>query len=226
MGVSGAEGSLAIAAAAPFLAPEKMVPQRQEAVLAVDGRDIGREILGDVPGLAAYRAELARIKKEMDSNRIVVQGMRPARWEAERGALKPKMCIGRDAAARGGAYVWTPGEAGGRGGGPGSVSWQLQVKDPGAYRLWGRVFAPTPDDDSFFVSANAGLYARSGTRGAIVLPRTDWHIGAGRGWRWREFPVDIVLPKGPVVLTLHTREDGAKIDVLALTDDMAFHPAD
>ena len=226
VGVRGMEGPLAIAAAAPFLTPERMVPQQQEAVLAVDGRDIGREILGDVPGLAAYREELARVKKEMDSNRIVVQGMRPARWEAERGAVKPKMCIGKDATARGGAYVWTPGEAGGRGSGHGSVSWQLQVKDPGTYRLWGRVLAPTPDDDSFFVSANAGLYTRIGTRGDIVLPRTDWHLGSGPIWRWREFPVDVVLPKGPVVLTLHTREDGAKIDVLVLTDDTAFHPAD
>ena len=100
------------------------------------------------------------------------------------------------------------------------------MKDPGTYRLWGRVLAPTPDDDSFFVSANAGLYTRIGTRGDIVLPRTDWHLGSGPIWRWRGFPVDVVLPKGPVVLTLHTREDGAKIDVLVLTDDTAFHPAD
>ena len=215
----GAEGALALAAAAPFAAPERIEPLPSPAVLAVDGRDIGREILGHVPGLAEYRAELERMKREMEANRIVVQNLRPVRWEAEKGVVKPKMRVGRDAAARGGAYVWTSGEAGGRGGGPGSVSWQLEVKDPGTYRLWARVQSPTPDDDSFFVSVNAGDFAKLGTRGAFVLPRTEWHLGQWRDWTWREFPVDITLSKGPVVLTLHTREDGAKVDALALTDD-------
>ena len=40
----------------------------------------------------------------------------------------------------------------------------------------------------------------------------------------RNAPVDLTLPKGPVVLTLHTREDGAKIDTLILTNDTAFQP--
>ena len=193
-------------------------------MLAVDGRDIGLEILGHVPGLAEYRAELERMKKEMEANRIVVQKIRPARWEAEKGVVTPKMCVAKDNAASGGAYVWTPGEIGGRGCCPGSVSWQLEVKEPGTYRLWARVLAPTPEDDSFMVSANVGDFARSGTRGPVVLPRTDWHLGQSPNWTWREFPVDMTLPKGPVVLTLHTREDGAKIDNLILTNDTTFQP--
>jgi hypothetical protein len=104
------------------------------------------------------------------------------------------------------------------------VSWQLEVKDAGTYRLWGRVLAPTPEDDSFCVSANVGAYAKSGTRGPVVLPRTEWHLGQSHGWTWREFPADLTLPKAPVVLTLHTREDGAKMDTLILTNDTAFQP--
>ena len=226
VGARGEEGPLVLAANAPFFAPEKIEPQQPAAVLAVDGRDIGMEILGNVPGLAEYRAELERMKKEMEANRIYVQKLRPARWEAEKGVVAPKMCIAKDNAARGGAYVWTPGELGGRGSGPGSVSWQLEVKDAGAYRLWGRVLAPTPEDDSFMVSANVGDFARSGTRGPVVLPRTEWHLGQARTWTWREFPVDVTLPKGPVVLTLHTREDGAKVDALLLTNETSFQPAD
>ena len=226
VGARGDEGPLAIAASAPFFAPERIEPQQPAAVLAVDGRDIGREILGHVPGLAEYRAELERMKREMAENRIVVHTIRPARWEAEKGVVTPKMRVAQDGAASGGAYVWTPGEAGSHGGGPGSVSWQLDVKEPGSYRLWARVQAPTPDDDSFFVSANAGDFVKSGTRRAFVLPRTEWHLGQGRDWKWREFPVDVTLPKGPVVLTLHTREDGAKVDALLLTDDAAFQPED
>ena len=136
------------------------------------------------------------------------------------------MCVAKDNAARGGAYVWTPGADGARGSGPGSVSWQLDVKDPGTYRLWGRVRAPTPDDDSFMVSANIGEYAKIGTRGPVALPRTEWHLGQWRNWAWREFPANVTLPKGPVVLTLHTREDGAKVDALTLTSDTAFQPVD
>ena len=34
---------------------------------------------------------------------------------------------------------------------------------------------------------------------------------------YKRFPVEIALPAGPVVLTLHAREDGAKIDRLFLT---------
>ena len=93
------------------------------------------------------------------------------------------------------------------------------MKAPGTYRLFARVLAPTPDDDSFLVSVNAGDFAKSGTRGPVVLPRTDWHLGQSHSWTWREFPVDVALPKGPVVLTFHTREDGAKVDALVLTDD-------
>ena len=224
VGARGEEGPLALVANSPFFAPEKIEPQQPAVVLAVDGRDIGAEILGDVPGLATYRAELARMKKEMEENRIYVRGIRPVRWEAEKGVVTLKMRVEKDSAASGGAYVWTPGEIGGRGSGPGSVSWQLEVKDAGTYRLWGRVLAPTPEDDSFCVSANVGAYAKSGTRGPVVLPRTEWHLGQSHGWTWREFPADLTLPKGPVVLTLHTREDGAKIDTLILTNDMAFQP--
>ena len=219
VGARGEEGPLALTANAPFFAPEKIEPQQPAAVLAVDGRDIGMEILGHVPGLAEYRAELERMKKEMEENRIVVQKIRPARWEAEKGVVTPKMCVAKDNAASGGAYVWTPGEIGGRGSGPGSISWQLEVKAPGTYRLFARVLAPTPDDDSFLVSVNAGDFAKSGTRGPVVLPRTDWHLGQSHSWTWREFPVDVALPKGAVVLTFHTREDGAKVDALVLTDD-------
>ena len=136
------------------------------------------------------------------------------------------MEVGKDCTAGGGAYVWTPGEPGGRGSGSGSVSWQLEVKDAGAYRLWGRVCAPTPADDSFIVSANAGSSAKTGTRGRVVLPRTDWHLGQALTWTWREFPVDITLPKGTVTLTLHTREDGAKVDALLLTAEAFFQPKD
>ena len=59
-----------------------------------------------------------------------------------------------------------------------------------------------------------------------MLPRTDWHLGQARTWTWREFPADITLPEGAVTLTLHTREDGAKVDALLLTTEAFFQPTD
>ena len=101
VGARGEEGPLALVANSPFFAPEKIEPQQPAAVLAVDGRDIGAEILGDVPGLAAYRAELARMKKELEENRIYVRGIRPVRWEAEKGVVTLKMRRQRVLAAGG-----------------------------------------------------------------------------------------------------------------------------
>ena len=125
------------------------------------------------------------------------------------------MTIGKDTAADRGQFVWTPGEPGRRGGGPGSASWQIFVPSPGLYYLWAHVSTPTPDDDSFIVSI-------TDLDQNPVLPRTDWPlVTTGGPWQWSSFPASaptpIRLPKGRYLLTLHTREDGTKVDRLALT---------
>ena len=225
--VPAEDGRLSVAAAAPFAAPERMEPKPRPVVLAVDGRDLGAEILGDVPGMAEYRAERARALKAMAENRILVSDRLPAVWEAEKGAIVPNMAVGKDAGAFGGDFVWAPCKPGERGGGNGTVSWQVQVETAGTYHLWGRVSTATPEDDSFHVSANAGAYSAEGWKGPQVFPRTDWHLPLTRGpWQWTQFPEPLVLPKGSVVLTLHVREDGAKIDRLALSPDADYEPAD
>jgi len=226
--VPGEAGPLALSAAAPFIAPARVVPEPQRAVFAIDGRDVGTEILGDVPGLAEYRAERARMLKAIAANRVPVSPRRAAKWDAENGAVKPDMGVGDDPAASGGKFVWTPGRVGGRGSGTGAVSWQLDVQEAGAYRLWARVFAPTPDDDSFFVSAYAGEFAsRKRSRGPTVFEKTEWHVGgSGARWKWMQFPMDLALPAGSVVLTLHAREDGTKVDRLFMTVDPSQEPVD
>lgn len=227
MSVAGEAGPLVLVAAAPFAAPERLEPKPRPVVLAVDGRDLGTEILGDVPGVAEYRAEMARARKAMAENRILVSDRISATWEAEKGAVVPNMVVAKDAGAFGGEFVWAPCKPGERGGGNGTASWQVQVETAGTYHLWGRVSTGTPEDDSFHVSANAGTYSAEGWKGPQVFPRTDWHLGLTRGqWTWTPFPEPVVLPKGPVVLTLHVREDGAKIDRLCLSPDADFEPAD
>jgi len=218
--VAGEEGPLAIEARAPFDQPQRLVPMPKLAVLAVNGRDLGAEILGEVPGLAEYRAELERTRRAMEQNRILLFSGRQAMWEAEKGAVVPKMVVAKDPLAYGGEYVWAPGVPGAGGGGPGHVAWQLEVAQKGTYQLWGRVFAPTPSDDSFCVMVTEGEYAKRGLRGEKLLPKTDWPVGVTNGqWKWVKFNQSLELPKGAAVLSLHVREDGTKIDRLALTDD-------
>ena len=216
--VAGEEGPLALSALAPFVvADTRFSPAPKSAVLAVDGRDLGLEALGEVPGLAAYRAEMARMRELMASNVVVATPDREVSWEAEKGAVRPKMVVAEDPLASGGKYVWAPGMPGAGGGGPGQVSWQLQTLKAGRYRLRGRVNSATPSDDSFCVMVTEGAYSRRGVKGRPLLPRTDWSVGVTKGaWKWSDFPRELELPKGPCVLTLSVREDGTKIDRLTL----------
>ncbi len=219
--LAGEEGALEIAAVErPGVALLQAAPVPQRAVLVVNGKDLGREILGEVPGLAAARAEMARMKQEMEKNRIVVSSRRETVWEAETGVVKPLMRVDKDELAYGEEYVWVPGAPGARGIARGSVSWQLEVAEAGTYHLWGRVWAPTPDDDSFNVKVTAGPFARHGLAGRTILPLATWSTGLTQGvWKWRPFATELTLPKGPAVLTLGAREDGTKIDRLLLTSE-------
>ena len=223
---SGEEGPLVLGAASPFAAASCVEPAPKRAIFALNGRDIGAEIIGEAPGIAEYRAERARVIKALAANRIPVTMRRAATWEAESGAIEHAFKTDPDPGAFGGKFVWLPGEVGGRRSGRGTVSWQLDVHTAGTYRLWGRIMAPTPDDDSFFVSAYAGEYPRANSRSGTILTPTVWPTGVTKGqWQWRAFKTELTLPAGPVVLTLHAREDGTKIDRLFLTSDPSQEPS-
>ena len=214
--VAGEEGPLVLEADARFALVDRVVPQPRGSVLAVNGRELGAEILGEVPGYAAYQAEVAVAKKRLEKNRMRLTFNRDLVWEAEKGYVVRGMQIDADPRASGGAYVWEPNTVRG----PGRVSWQLDVVDAGPYTLWGRVWAPTQEDDSFIVEATQGEHAKVGLRGPRILPRTDWPTGVTHGaWKWVAFRQELNLPKGPVVLTVHVRENGTKLDRLALTTE-------
>ena len=222
---SGEDGPLTLGADSPFAAASCVEPAPKRAIFAVNGRDIGAEIVGEAPGIAEYRAERARVIKALAANRIPVTTRRAATWEAESGAIEPSLRADADPGAFGGKFVWLPGEVGGKRSGRGQVSWQLDVHAAGTYHLWGRIWAPTPDDDSFFVSAYAGEYPRANSRSGTILTPTVWPTGVTKGlWQWRKFKTELTLPAGPVVLTLHSREDGTKIDRLFLTSDPSQEP--
>jgi hypothetical protein len=133
------------------------------------------------------------------------------------------MTIGEDQKASRGHYVWMPAKAGERGGSAlGSVTWRLNVAKAGTYYAWGRVEAPTPENDSFYV--------RLFTETADLVGMATWPTGTHEQWTWTPMRIDAAqgptpLPlEGEVSLQLRVREAGTKIDRLFITADPKRRP--
>jgi hypothetical protein len=114
-----------------------------------------------------------------------------------------------------------PGERGGSS--VGSATWRLNVAAAGKYCLWGRVQAPTPDNDSFFVR----VFNDEGE----ILGRTDWPTGVHKEWHWVPLvigggrtPTALDLPSGTVSVQLRVREAGTKIDRFFITPNVDERP--
>lgn len=212
--VQGESSELQIKTVRPFSMTSKCVPAPKRDIFAVNGQDIGKELLGDTPGIKEYFEEIARMEKEIVKNTILVLPGQTAAWEAEKGVVVSNMAIGKDELASEGQFVWTPGEVGARGGGNGHVTWLMDVKTAGTYYLWGCFSAPTPEDDSFILRAFI-----DGQDAAFI--DAEWHIQTtdGQAFQWRQFKDPLELPKGKIRLRLQTREDGTKVDRLFLTQN-------
>lgn len=206
--VDGVEGRVRVQASAPYVDGGTFDPPPAKVILEIDGVDVGRKILADVEPIKGYR--LAQGENALIAVPAASSG-KGAYFEAEAGACVPGFAIAEDATASGGKYVWLPGEAGGRGGGYGSVTWRLKLEEAGAYYVWGRVLSPTPDDDSFNVRVLSGREE--------IMATTAWPLGVHKEWTWVRFnPGEgkeirpVYLIDGEVKLQLRPREDGAKID--------------
>jgi len=187
-----------------------MEPASSRAVLELDGEDLGRALLADLEPVRSHQAE--RDAAPADAVPVGTG----VYLEAEAGLIVPPMVAADDIEASGGRFVWMPGEPGEKGGGQGSVTWKLHIPREGAYYLWGRVQAPTPDDDSFYV--------RAFTATAEPLAQTDWPVGTHQTWGWVPFsltnadtPTPLTLPSGEANLQLRVREDGTRLDRLLLS---------
>ena len=60
------------------------------------------------------------------------------------------------------------------------------------------VSTPTTADDSFYVSVDGGTQA-------------TWQTGTASGWTWRTYGTQYPVTAGSHILTVHGREDGAKL---------------
>jgi hypothetical protein len=96
----------------------------------------------------------------------------------------------------------------------------LCVPSAGTYKLWGRVIAPSKEDDSFWVRVDGG-------------PWVDWNdITPGGAWHWATVTNDassdaVVLADlagGAHTLSVAYREDGTRLDRVLITNDLTLVP--
>ena len=215
---AGLDGAVELAAGPPFRGCLKAEPAPTRTILAVNREDLGSQIMARLPGVQRRQDKVKAYKP------LVVGPDGRAAWEAEAGLTFSGMTVGKDDDAFGSQFVWVPGQPGEKGGiRSARAIWRLQLPRADTYYLWGRVKAPTPDDDSFFVSVS--------NEQTDLIARTDWHTGTHLAWEWTPVSLDrtatgtpLRLPQGPVTLELRCREDGTAIDRLYITTDPNDQP--
>jgi hypothetical protein len=107
----------------------------------------------------------------------------------------------------------------------GVARYRFSVSASGSYRIWGRVIAPTRDNDSFWVRM------KNLDTGSSTLVR--WNdIDPGSNWHWALVVNDNVPGPSQFALEAGTRyelqvsyrEEGTKLDMLVITSDTTFNP--
>ena len=205
------------------LACEGGEPGLIEARLRVDAEDLGEKILENAGPIRKYR-ELVSAAERGEKGAFAVERVIEA--EAAHFILT-EFTVAEDAKASGGKFVWAPGEPGeGGGSNRARAAWMVHVPRDGQWHLWARVQAPTPSDDSFFVTVRQP--------GASEDQHLAWYTGTKPEWTWA--PVQsgkgedvegfqvLDLKKGGALIEFSCREDGTRLDALYLTSDPDGRP--
>jgi hypothetical protein len=223
-GLGGELRLVADVAKARRLVREGAEPGSGRFLLAVDGFDVGRDLLKDLGPLPEYRRLLTQAEEGGHSAPKAETVV-----EAEDARLiVPPFRVDEDSGASGGKFIWVPGEEGEGGGSePARAIWLVHAPTKGLYRLWARVRTPTPSDDSFFVSVRQG--------GEEILPRVAWHAGVHKDWAWARVAirrengeserVNFELAPGAVMIEFRCREDASRLDALFLTQEQERGPS-
>ena len=136
------------------------------------------------------------------------------RVEAESGTITPNMQIGESANASGGKYVF------GSSGGPreGRVDYTVRLIPGGFFYIWGRIYAQSPSEDSFFYQVNNGA-------------EQQWNLEQPYNtWRWaRITKIDgqefYEYLAGTNSFSIIKRENNCRIDKFIFTRDPNFVPS-
>ena len=141
-------------------------------------------------------------------------------FEAEYAdSMDAPFAISDDGSASEGKYLSIPNGEGNYDS-PGSIAavYEIEIAQAGDYVLWGRVIAPTGEDDSFYIQMDDG-------------EDNVWDVLQGSSWGWDQTnnrdvadPVVFFLTAGHHTLRIKPMEDGTQIDKLLLTNDAEYIP--
>ncbi|MCP4262187.1 MAG: discoidin domain-containing protein [Planctomycetes bacterium] len=143
----------------------------------------------------------------------------------------------RNVASSGGTHIGSNvGDGSDTNAAPGA-DWVLRydfTAEAGTYKIVTRIIAPTVDDDSFWIrilDAESQTHEHPGQFGTGWVRFND--IAPGSQWVWDEVHssdhsgevVNWTLAAGNYTLEIAKREDGALIDAILITSDLALNPA-
>jgi hypothetical protein len=135
------------------------------------------------------------------------------RIEAESGTITPNFQIGESTNASGGKYISAPsGNAR-----EGRADYTVRLT-AGIYFIWGRIYAPSNTEDSFFYQLDNG-------------PEYQWGLGDPfNTWRWARFEdsdnnVFEQYISGTHTFSIIKRENNSRIDKFIFTTDPLFVPS-
>jgi hypothetical protein len=129
------------------------------------------------------------------------------------------MQVGNDTQASGGKFIQVQTGKNSTGAPPADGRAKLTFFAHAAvpYKVWGRVKAPDTGSDSFWVRFdNAATWI-------------NWSLAAGTAWHWVPIPGPGSNGTFNLTVDLHNlevayREDGAQLDRVLITNDLAFVP--
>ncbi|MEV4111185.1 glycosyl hydrolase family 28 protein [Nonomuraea sp. NPDC049695] len=134
--------------------------------------------------------------------------------EAESGTITAPMQTAADTTASGGSYVSVAAGNNSKSSAP-ATGWATLAFDlprGGTFAVWARVIAANDGDDSFWVRSGTGTWS-------------NWNnIPIGTSWHWAKLPITYDLAAGARTITFAYREDGARLDRVAISSDPAFTP--
>ncbi|MCI0511585.1 Ig-like domain-containing protein [candidate division KSB1 bacterium] len=146
------------------------------------------------------------------------------RIQAEQGLLTaPMQVMTNDATASGGKYIVAPsGDAG-----DGRALYRIYIKEAGNYIVWGRVHAPSSNNNSFFIIMDGG----EKLTWDLDFRQSTWHWdrvsnrGTGSETHPQKDPVIFNLSTGFHSLVVEEREYNTRIDAILLTKNANFTPS-
>jgi hypothetical protein len=173
---------------------------------AVDSQNIE---LNTGVNIIEYRANATGAQTIYFDNIVVGIGNSGDIWlEAECGVVGSLWETSSDSSASNGEYVTVqpgnnstdsePGDS------SGYITYGFNVIDSGTYTVWGRVIAPTTDDDAFWIKMDSASWL-------------SWNdITPSTSWTWVEIDT-FTLAEGEHTYIVAYNEDGAQLDKIFIT---------